>query len=161
MSKLLLVVIALAGTVGSAHAGDSTWLVCKGIAERGKKGDVTKSHIVASLHEHRGADRSSRDLNVTLIYGVHVSRGDILGSTVDKKTGDVLGKAVPVKLSATPAGGKPVEVFAGTADVAKDLKTFTLKGDIDFAFGLDPKPVRVPFAAKMTCELLDDLAIKK
>jgi hypothetical protein len=154
-----LVVVAILSSAGVAHAADSTWLICKGIAEHGAKGDVDKSHVVVSLHEHRGADGGSRDLDVTLIYGVHVSRGVVIGKTHGTKDGDVTGKAVPVKLSLTRT--KTFETFTGTGEVSSDNKTFTMKGSVDWAFGHDPKPTMVPFSAKLTCERLDDLAIKK
>jgi hypothetical protein len=150
MSRILIVV-AILSSAGLAHAGDSTWLICKGISERGKP--VEKSHVVVSLLERRGADGGSRDLSVTLIKGVHVNTGEIVGKTL--KDGDVTGKVAPLKLAS--AKGKPV--FTGTGELAKGMKTFTLKGSIDFAFGLDAKPTMEPFTAKLTCEVLDDLAI--
>jgi hypothetical protein len=150
-SLSLLIPLLLPAT---ASAGDSTWLLCKGIGEHGAK-DVTKTHIVASLHEHRGT--GGRDLSVTLIYGVHLNRGDILGKSLGKDA-DVIGKSAPLKLTSVASKGKVV--FNGTGELAKDMKTFTLKGSLDGTYAQDPKPTMEPFAAKLACEVLDDLAIK-
>jgi hypothetical protein len=155
--KRFLVAVTLLASTGVAHAKDSLWLICKGVGDHG--GD--KSHVVVSLHEHRGSDGATRDLDVVLIYGVHVSRGEVQGTKAGVKDGEVIGKAVPLKLSVTKP--KAADTFTGTGELTRDMKTFTMKGSIDWAFGQDPapKPTMVSFSAKLTCELLDDQAIKK
>lgn len=157
MKPSLAAVIALctaAAVPSIAHAGDSTWLLCKGIGMQGAKPHVTKTYFAASLLEHRGSDGSSRDLGVTLMYGDHVNRGVIQGKT----SGDFQAKAVPFKAAST--AGKSPTTFTGTAQLGKDMKSFTLTGNIDWTFGDDPKAERIPFTAKLTCETLDDLSIK-
>lgn len=154
MTKLFAVALAsLLLPLSTAYAGDSSWLLCKGTAEIGAK-DKTKTHLVASLHEHRGA--GGRDLSVTVIYGVHVSRGEILGKSIGKDE-DVLGKTAPLKLVVV---GKNKQTFKGTATLAQDMTSFTLDGSIDPTYGQAPKTAMEPVKAKLSCELLDDLAIK-
>ncbi len=147
------VAFSLLVLTASAQAGDSSWLLCKGTAEIGAK-DKTKTHLVASLHEHRGT--GGRDLSVTVIYGVHVNRGEILGKSIGKDE-DVLGKTAPLKLVVV---GKNKQTFKGNATLAKDLTTFTLDGSIDPAYGQAAKAAMEPVKATLSCELLDDLAIK-
>lgn len=154
MTKLFtLAALSILLHTGVARAGDSSWLLCKGVAEIGAK-EKTKTHLVASLHEHRGT--GGRDLSVTVIYGVHVNRGDILGKSIGKDE-DVLGKTAPLKLVVV---GKNVQTFKGTATLAQDLTTFTLAGSIDPTYGQAGKRAMEPVTAKLSCELLDDLAIK-
>lgn len=152
MKQLAFVTLSILATATPALASDSTWLLCKGTGVHGVKGDETKTNIVASLHEHRAA--GGRDLAVTLIYGVHVSTGDEQGKTLGKDE-DVVGKVAALKL----ATAKKRTVFTGTGELATDMKTYTLKGKIDFTFGDDPKEPQVPFTAKLTCEQLDDASL--
>jgi hypothetical protein len=151
-TRLSLVTFALLIPVTS-YAGDSTWLLCRGIAEHGAGADRQKTHMVASLHEHRGAKGDGRDLSVTLIYGDHVGRGEVIG----KDGGDEVGKQVPVKLSSID--GKKRPVFTGTSELAQDMNTVTLTGSIDWTFGQDAKAKMVPFSGKLNCKQLDDQAI--
>lgn len=54
--------LGLAITTSSriAIAGDSGWLLCKGIATHGTGNDTEKAPVVASLLEYRAADGDSR-----------------------------------------------------------------------------------------------------
>jgi hypothetical protein len=129
-----------------AHAADSTWLSCKGIATYGDKAPRSRMYLMASLLEHRADDGVSRDLDVTLIKGAHVSLGTIHGDqrgTLELR--DVIDK-------------HPV-MFTGTASLAENMKTFTLTGKLEVTFGFDAKAKPVRVDAKLTCEALDDLAI--
>lgn len=151
LTKLMLgsVLVTLAAS-SAAYARDSAWLLCKGTGEHGTGADKEKTYLAASLLEHRGTE--DRDLGVTLIYGDHVMRGAIVGT----KTVSFSGKAAPLKLAHVDKKGN---AFTGTAMLSADLKTFTLKGTIDFTFGDDPKAKQAPFEAKLACEQLDDQAI--
>lgn len=138
----LTIALVLAATTATSYAKDSTWLLCKGV---GEQADKTKTYIVASLLEHRSP--TDRDLGVTVIYGDHVTRGVLHGTPF---TGKELNLANV---------GKPGTAFTGTATLSDDMKTFALKGSIDFAFGDDPKGKPQAFTAKLACEALDDAAI--
>ena len=143
MMKLALAfVMILAGT---ASAKDSTWLLCKGVATHG---DGTKTYVVASLLEHRGA--ADRDLDVTLIYGAHTARGAIVGTA----KAPFLGKATAVKLAS-----KRPATFAGTLALATDMTSVALDGKLDDTFGDDAKAKPTTMTAKLACEVLDDAAI--
>jgi hypothetical protein len=137
----------------AAYAGDSVWLWCKGTGDQGTATPPKRTYLGASLLEHRGATGDHRDLAVTLVYGDHVSRGAIIG----QHAGEWLGK--PTALVASNLSGKPSVTFTGTAELAKDMRSFTLKGSIDTSFGSDPKSKPIAYVAKLTCETLDDLAI--
>ena len=129
--------IALTAIPGVAQAADSSWLVCKGVAKRAD----TQTYFVANVLEHRaGVDH--RALSVTLIYGSHVSRGEITDGT----------------LHATDTATKRV-VFVGTGALSGDFTTFTLDGALDANFGELAKPRMERFHAALACEQLDDLAI--
>jgi hypothetical protein len=150
MSRLVIRVAfgVLLASPTAAHAADSTWLLCKGIAD---KGGGAKSYLAANLLEHRNATGDGRDLDVTLLYGAHVMTGEILG-----KTGDFMVK--PVALQVTEeVDGKRVVIFTGTGRLSSDMKTFTVAGKFDFTFGREPAPQ--PIMAKLRCEELNDLAI--
>lgn len=122
-----------------AHAGDSTWLWCKGIATRG----ATKTYFAASLLEHRANDGATRDLEVMLVYGANTASTTVAKYDIDKVS--KLSTAAPVK-------------FTGTLKLDPKMQTLTLTGKIDESFG-GPKPNLVAFSAKLTCDTLDDLAI--
>lgn len=143
----LTIALVLTATAATSYAKDSTWLLCKGV---GVQADKTKTYIVASLLEHRGV--ADRDLGVTVIYGDHVTRGAIVG----KAAAPFSGKPTALKLANV---GKAGTAFTGTATLADDMTTFSLKGSIDFTFGDDPKAKPQGFEAKLTCEALDDAAI--
>jgi hypothetical protein len=147
MMKLALA--SLLVLTATASAGDSSWLLCKGVGELGKKGDVDKMYFAASLVEHRdGAE--GRALEVALMKGTNVSSGSYKGdgdSVYSKQT-----------LKVTQDNGKRI-FFTGTGELPMSMKTFTLDGKLDSSFGADAKPSLVPFHAKLSCELLDDLAI--
>jgi hypothetical protein len=142
IAMLRLSILIVLASSGIASARDSTWLLCRGIGEHG--GD--KSHVVASLHEHRAANGTDRDVSIMLIYGEHVVNG-----TVANTAGT--GKAETVKLSTLE--GKRVVVFTGTSALAKDMHAVTLAGSIDWSFGAT-KQKPVAFSAKLTCDELDD-----
>ena len=138
--------IVLGGLVAStrvASARDSTWLLCKGIADTsdGKKA------FAASLHEHRGTGGDKRDLSVTLLYGGQVSLGGIADITLDKAG------ALTTKSAVLPL--QPV-IFTGTGTLDAKMTTFTMKGKLDYDFGMTPKPSLVTFSAKLTCVELAD-----
>ena len=145
--KLVALATTIAITTLStvSYAGDATWLSCKGIATYGDK-PRSRMYLVASLVEHRGADGASRDLDVTLIKGGHVSLGTIHGD----QRGPLEVRNVTDKHPVT---------FTGTAQLTEDMKTFTLTGKLDITFGNDPKEKPARLDAKLTCETLDDLAI--
>ena len=151
LSRLTVVLVAtITATATPALARDSTWLLCKGIGTHGAGNDQEKTYIAASLLEHRGA--ADRDLGVTLIYGDHVARGAIVGT----QKVQFIGKATALKLANI---GKKTTAFTGTALLANDMTSFTLKGTIDFTFGDDPKAKPLPFEAKLACDELDSMAI--
>jgi len=134
MRSLPFVVVTLIAT--PALAADSTWLLCKGIAEVGKP--ATKVHLAISAFEHRdpttGADRG---LDVTILRGSHVSRAMIKKLETGK----------PIKFSAKPiAGSVPI---AGKLTLSIDMTKLTITGTLD----------KDPLTATFTCETLDDLAI--
>jgi hypothetical protein len=139
------IVVAIAAVATPAFARDSAWLVCKGVGTHDKE----KSYFVASLLEHRSASGSDRDLEVALIYGVHIAHGAIVAKPFESKAQAVKLATVDTKKTA----------FTGTALMSEDFKTFTLKGQLDFTFGDDPKAKTEAFDAKLTCEQLDDQAI--
>ena len=133
-----LVLPLLIALPGVAHAGDSSWLVCKGIATRADY----KTYFVANVLEHRaGVDQ--RALSVTLVYGDHLARGEITDGS---------------SLRASEIASKRV-VFAGTGKLSDDFKTFTLDGKLDGNFGALATPRMERFHAALACEQLDDLAI--
>jgi hypothetical protein len=134
----------LAGSL--AHAGDASWLLCKGVAEH----DGAKMYVAASLVEHRAADGENRDLAVTLLKGANSASGNLLG----KKVGDFAGKSTPLALT-----GHGKTVWKGKVVLANDFTTFAMDGSFDISFGTDRKAKLAPFTAKLTCETLDDLAI--
>ena len=150
MFKPLLAVALVVATTAPAAARDSTWLLCKGVSERGTK-DKEKAWLVASVFEHRGA--TDRDLDVTLLYGSHVMSGTIVGG----KSVAFVDKAAGVKLVATE--GKKTTPFSGTVKLSGDFHTLTLTGDYDITFGSDPKAKPERLEAKLACEQLDDQAI--
>lgn len=147
-SKLVALAVTTAITTLSTvgYAGDATWLSCKGIATYGDKAPRSRMYLVASLVEHRAADGESRDLDVTLIKGGHVSLGTIHGD----QRGTLEVRNVTDKHPVT---------FTGTAQLTEDMKTFTLTGKLDLSFGYAPKEKPARLDAKLTCEALDDLAI--
>jgi hypothetical protein len=124
-------------------AGDSSWLVCKGIGERGAKADRHKRHVLVSAFEHRGS-ADTRDLSVTLVWADHVSRGTAKNVTTK-----------PLALTTRTVEGKRSVMFAGKVTVAKDLSAITLNGVLD-GVG-DGK--RLAFDAQLSCEILDDASI--
>jgi hypothetical protein len=144
LRNLVFVSILFAPTL--VHAGDSSWLWCHGIAERGKP--AAKTHFAASVVEHRNAKGDGRELDVTLVKGGHVSRGVVANADVDRAG------ALTTKNVAPPAN----VVFTGTAKLDQSMTTFTLAGKIDENFG-DPKGAQVVFNVKLTCETFDDLGI--
>jgi hypothetical protein len=147
MLPRLVTVLVLCCSPAIAAAGDSTWLWCKGTAERGAKPSATRTMFAASLHEHRGAGGDTRELAVTLVYGDHVSRGTIANAEVDKAG----------TLTTTSVLGKRAAVFAGKAKLDQAMTTFTLTGTIDASYGDGGgKSATVPFTAKLTCATLDD-----
>ena len=126
---------------GAAHAADSSWLVCKGIAVHG---DKQQSYFVANVLEHRyQADK--RALDVALIYGANIGTGEV--TDIDAGT-----------LRVADVANKHV-TFIGTGTLSADFKTFTLAGKIDFNFGALANARMERFAAKLSCDELDDLAI--
>jgi hypothetical protein len=143
----LSILIVLASS-GIAFARDSTWLLCRGTGEHGTGADKQRTHVVASLHEHRAANGTDRDVAITLIYGDHVIKGTVASSAGT-------GKAEAVKLSTLE--GKRAVVFTGTSALAQDMHAITFAGSIDWTFGAANK--LVPFSAKLTCDELDDQAI--
>ena len=145
--KSTLALLVLAATATPALARDSTWLLCKGVGTHGAANDKEKIYIAASLLEHRGA--ADRDLGVTMIYGDHVTRGAIVGT----EKAQFIGKATTLNLSNVDKKGT---AFTGTALLGNDMKSFALKGTIDFTFGDDPKAKQEPFEAKLACEELDN-----
>jgi hypothetical protein len=148
---LAFVVAAAAVAVPAiADAKDSTWLVCKGVGSQGAKAD-TKTYVVASLLEHRGAD--GRNLAVTLIYGDNVSRAEAIG----KKGDDFVGKPAKLKLLSIGSGHRTT--LDGTITLAADMASVAIDGALDPTFGSDAKSKPVPFTAKLSCETLDDQSI--
>jgi hypothetical protein len=145
-AALALVIVAAAAA--PALAKDSTWLLCKGVADHGKGADADKTYFVANLLEHRASNGEDRVLMVSLIYGDRVSRG-----TIDKvetgKAGKLVTKAVD---------GKHAVIFTGTGTLDDAMASFTLAGTLDETYG-DAKADRQPFAATLACEALDDQAI--
>jgi hypothetical protein len=155
MPRLVSLCIAssIVTAAGVSHAADSSWLVCKGVADRGTKSSLEHVYLAANLFEHRGAGGDTRDLGVTLLKGDHVGRGDIIG----KRAGDFTQKAVALTVKSVI--GKHEIAFTGTAQVAEDLSTITLVGKADVWMGDNGKPKLIPIVATLTCETLDDLAI--
>ncbi|HEY4240660.1 MAG TPA: hypothetical protein VGM88_12650 [Kofleriaceae bacterium] len=131
-----LAVIGLLLLPRIASAADSSWLVCKGVAVVG--GD--KEYVVASILEHRGDDGASRDLDVVLLKGANVAKGDVLG----KRVGDVTGRSVPLELFT-----EKKSVWKGTIAVPDAFNEATLDGRYHGE----------KFHAKLSCEVLDDLGI--
>jgi hypothetical protein len=128
----------MATTITPAFAGDSTWLICKGKADRAG----TAFPLVASLHEHRSPKGDGRYISVTLIYGEHVARGLIAGWSAQK----------PGALTATLVDGRKSKLFTGTAGVDDQLSEIELAGTIDENFGDDAKVSMVKLKAKLICE---------
>jgi len=57
---IAIALVALA--TSPALARDSTWLVCKGVADHGAAPDVDKTYLVASVLEHRAGKGDGREL---------------------------------------------------------------------------------------------------
>jgi hypothetical protein len=147
---VVLIAIVFGGLVAGtrvASARDSTWALCRGIADL-DGGD--KIHFVASIHEHRAPSGDKRDLSVTLLYGGQVSLGGIADITFDKPGALTTNSAVMPK--------QPV-IFTGTGTLDKKMSMFTLKGKLDYNFGMMAKQALVGFSAKLACVELDDMAI--
>lgn len=127
----------------AVHAKDSLWLVCSGIAEVGAKPSA-KTHVVASMFEHRSAKLGGRDVSLTLIYGDRLGRGEIVGDA------DITHK---LELHVKTLERKPQVLFAGTAELVDDERALVLHGTFDRGDG------GKPFAARLLCEEQDDDAI--
>jgi len=145
------IVIVLGGLclASPSFAGDSTWLVCKGVAGYGPDTQRDKMHLVVSALEHRAASGDKRDLSITVLRGDHQSRGVVRNVEEGK----------PGKLGAKALGGNQRVTIDGRLTLASGMASIDLDGTIDPSFGADAKAKRVPFAAKLTCETLDDQAI--
>lgn len=134
-----LALILVLGTSGTAAARDSSWLICKGVGQHGKKGDQTKYSFVVSAHEHRSPSGNGRETSLVFIFGEHVSRGTL----TDNKN---------KSLKLTSIEDKHPVVFTGSGQMPDDLKTLTLTGDLDMSFGADAKTSTAPLTVKLTCE---------
>jgi hypothetical protein len=145
VTSLALLGALSCGLAGVAFARDSTWMLCKGKASMGDD----KVPVLVNLLEHRAEDGSSRDLEVTLIYGDRVSRGTVKG----KDGSDATAKGNTVKLVDTSS--KATVIYDGGAVLSEDFKALTLKGKADQFWG-DDKPTPVPFSAKLKCEEIDN-----
>src|SRR5450432_3028492 len=84
MRRTCLALALVAITAAPALAKDSTWLVCKGVAEHGAASNTSKTYFIANVLEHRAANGSDRELRVTLIYGDRVSRGTVANAEPNK-----------------------------------------------------------------------------
>jgi hypothetical protein len=147
MRRSLLVVLAVSLAPATASAGDSTWLLCKGVVTAGG-GD--KQYVAASLLEHRAADGSHRDLDITFMKGAHVFTATLRG-----KAGDFEAGKVKLKIKQ-----KKRAIFDGTAQLtmASGATTFDLDGKLDTAWG-QGKATNDAITGSLTCDELDDLAI--
>jgi hypothetical protein len=142
-----LATLAILSVSAISHAGDATWVTCKGVATIGDKAPRSRMLVAASLVEHRADDGASRDLEVTLIKGANVALGTIRGD-----------QSGPLEVHSV--AGKHPALFTGKAGLSGDMKTFTLTGKLDTTFGSDPKAKPERVEAKLSCETLDDLAIR-
>jgi hypothetical protein len=143
MLRLPIILTLVFATAGLAHAGDSTWLLCKGVADF----DGKKMYVVASVLERRDADEDSRDLDVSFLKGANEATGTLLG-----KNGDFMGKSTALELKT-----KGKLAWKGSVTLGKDFKTFAMTGTQDMGWGTTKLDTKM--TAKLTCEALDDLAI--
>jgi hypothetical protein len=148
MRRTTLALTAIAAAASPALAKDSTWLVCKGVAEHGAAPDADKTFFVANVLEHRAPSGSDRELRVTLIYGDRASRG-VIAKAEPNKAG---------KLETRDVDGKRGVIFSGTGQLDEAMTSFAITGKLDETYG-DAKPDRRPLRATLTCEALDDQAI--
>ena len=148
MRRTLLALALLAAAAAPALAKDSTWLLCKGVADHGSGANASKTYLVASALEHRAPNGSDRELRVTLVYGDRVSHG-VIAKTEGGKPG---------KLETRAIDGKHVVIFSGTATLDDPMTSLVLAGTLDEMYG-DAKPDRQKLAATLACEALDDQAI--
>lgn len=132
-----------------AHAGDSTWLLCTGVATV----DSHRMYVAASVVEGRKT-ADTRAVWITLIKGGHEMRGELPDDADGGASGSVALAIVPNDPSI-----KPSVTFKGTAKLPSDFGALTLTGQLDTNFGEAARPSFVAFSGKLACKTLDDLAI--
>ena len=131
-----------------AHAGDSVWMTCEGVA-KGK--GYKQMHLVANVLEHRGADGDSRVADVAILHGSNLATGAF-------KTDDETRSAVTLSLPSD----SHTRVFTGdaTLNLMRDNRSFAIKGKLDLNFGVGSAQ-QVAIDVTFRCHELDDDAIGK
>lgn len=102
--KAVLIALSLGFFVSGAQAADSSWMIC------------SDDHLVLNVYEHRVED-SQRAIEFTLIYGMHVMKGQL----ADENAG------VVSLLDDTTAD---VKEFFGHVAVDYETKTVGLNGEL-------------------------------